>query len=136
MIPDQQPSLVVRTLQGAALGAGAGVILVALGLVRALFALLTGRHISAPAAADVRTIAFYIGGFALGGAVFGALRPLLRGKKGIYIGCMLVGIIVMLSIAVGDKGSLGALDSFDWIALPILGAILGSAGAYGFTRYD
>jgi hypothetical protein len=49
---------------------------------------------------------------------------------------MLVGVIVMLAIALGDQGSLGALDAVDWVALPAMGMLLGGAAAYGYTRSD
>lgn len=130
----QQFSLGGRIARGAAWGAGAGALLIGIGLIRAFFVVLGGRRIEALAGKDLRVLAFYVGGFAIGGATFGALRPLLRGTVGIYVGCMLVGVIVMLAIALGDQGKLGALDAVDWVALPAMGMLFGGAVAYGYTR--
>ena len=136
MAQHEQSPLGRRIARGATLGAAAGTLLVCVGLIRVVIALLAGGRIGAPGARDLRLLAFYVGGFAVGGAVFGALRPLLRGTAGVYDGCMLVGVIVMLAIALGDKGSLRALDTFDWVVLPALGVLFGGAAAWGYTRSD
>jgi hypothetical protein len=66
--------------------------------------------------------------------LIGALRPLLRGKGGVYVACMLAGIVVMLALAIGYEGRLSALEGVDWVAMPLLGMVFGCAAAYGFTR--
>jgi peptidoglycan/LPS O-acetylase OafA/YrhL len=127
-------SLSRRVVLGAALGITVGALFVGVGLVRAVMFLLGGGRLDALDGDDLRTIAYYVGGFGVGGALFGALKPVLRGKIGIYAGCMLVGVIVMLAIGLSDKGNLGAFDAFDWLALPGLGMLFGAAAAYGWTR--
>ena len=134
MSRSRPPSLARRTALGAALGSGAGVLLVSVGLVRAAALLLGGGRLEPVEARDLRGLAFYVGGFGTGGALFGALRPVLRGRAGVYTGCMLVGVVVMLAIALGDKGSLAALDAVDWVVLPGMGVLFGCAAAYGWTR--
>jgi hypothetical protein len=134
MVRRQNASLPRRIALGAAFGTTAGALFVAVGLLRAAASLLGGGRIEGPSAHDLGGIAFYIGGFGTGGALFGALRPLLPGKGGVYAGCMLVGVIVMLAIAVGDKGSLAALDAVDWVVMPAVGMLFGAGAAFGWTR--
>ena len=123
-----------RVALGAALGVAAGTLLVGVGLLRAALFLLGGGRIAAPEAAELRMLAFYVGGFGAGGALIGALRPLLRGTAGAYVGCMLAGVVVMLAIVLGDKGSLEAADPFELMLFSALGATFGAAAAHGFTR--
>ena len=134
MAQHQHASLSRRVVVGAALGVAAGASFVAVGLVRVAVFLLGGGRLGALNADEWQGIAYYVGGFGVGGALFGALRPLLPGKRSVYAGCMLVGVIVMLAIALSDKGSLSALDRGDWVVLPALGMLFGAAGAYGWTR--
>jgi hypothetical protein len=134
MAPRHSSSIARRVGLGALLGLGAGILLVGVGIARIAVFLLGGGRLAAIDAGDVRALTFYVGGFGAGGALIGALRPLLHGKGGVYVGCMLAGIVVMLAIAVGDKGSLSALDGVDWVAMPLMGMVFGSAAAYGFTR--
>jgi hypothetical protein len=134
MTPRHSSSFARRVGLGALLGIGAGILLVGVGVARIAVFLLSGGRLAELEADDVRILVFYVGGFGAGGALIGALRPLLRGKGGVYVGCMLAGIVVMLAIAIGDKGRLSALDGVDWVAMPLMGMVFGSAAAYGFTR--
>src|SRR5690242_11373332 len=80
-----------------------GVILIAVGLIRAAFALLAGHSVSTEGARDLIGAALYVGGFAAAGGVLGALWPLRRSFLGRfllgYLGAGLVsavcGVIVM-----------------------------------------
>lgn len=134
MVLLEQRSLPSRVIRGAAAGAAVGLCFIAVGLVRAAVFLLGGGHIPGFTGRDWRMLVFYVGGFTLGGAVLGVVRPLLRGNVGVYIGCMLVGVVVMFTIAISDKGSLWALDPPDWIAFAAMGILFGAAGAFGWTR--
>jgi hypothetical protein len=131
---EQQAPLAIRVLAGAGIGALAGLLLIGVGLLRALVHLLGGGRLQALSMSDLRTFVFYVGGFALGGAVFGALRPALRGTRGIYVGCMIAGAIVMLALAVSDVKPGEALGLMYWLVLIIAGAIFGAAVAFGWTR--
>lgn len=134
MVRYQHASFPRRVIVGAALGFAAGALLVGVGAIRVAAFILGGGRLEASDAGDLRWIAYYVGSFGLGGALFGALRPLLRGNGGVYAGCMLVGVIVVLAIALSDQGSLGALDATDWVVLPGMGMLFGAAAAFGWTR--
>jgi hypothetical protein len=136
MTPRHSSSFARRVGLGALLGIGAGFLLVGVGVARAAVFLLGGGRLAELEADDVRKLVFYVGGFGAGGALIGALRPMIRGKSGVYVACMLAGMVVMLAIAIGDKGRLSALAGVDWVALPMMGIFFCSAAAYGFTRKD
>jgi hypothetical protein len=100
-------------------------------LVACLMAALTGGEIlerqglSLPA-----TIAFYVGGGCLGGAVVGLLRPLTAWK----LGASLVGIVTMVPISL-ILGSLlyGPLDQWDLnsrMGMAMFSVLLGGLGGH------
>ena len=122
------------TLKGALYGFVVSLVFLGIGLIRAVIAIASGKHMNPLTAQDARLLLFYVGGFTAAGALVGTLAPLLRTKFSIYLGASLAGIVVMFAIAVGDKGSLSALDGFDYVAMPLLGVLFGCAGAYGWTR--
>jgi hypothetical protein len=76
-------------------------------------------------------LVFYVGGFVTAGALFGLFQPMLRGRVGTTIGCILGGVIVVFAIAIGDgKG----IHGIDWIAYPAMGIVFGGAAAYGLLE--
>src|SRR5690242_2438544 len=101
-------------LRNAAGGAGWGGVLalvcLGVGALRILAALVFGAHVALPTVADLRLLAFYVGGFSVAGALLGVARPLLRTRRTSYVGCACAGALAMIVIGVGDKGSLRALD--------------------------
>lgn len=138
MVSGEQPSLPRRVAQGAAVGSALGLALVAVGFVRFAFFLLTGGRTRPNTETEthtmIRVLSFYVGGFAVGGALFGAMRPLLRGRTGVYIGCMIAGVIVTFAVLIADRETFGTLPWPFWILFAALGMIFGSAFAYGWTR--
>lgn len=129
-----QPSLSHRVIASAGYGIALGVLLVVVGIVRAVVFLLTGGSLESLDGDELRGLAFYVGSFGVGGAIFGALRFHRWGKVGTYAGCMLVGTIVMFAIGAADEGGIGALDRLDWIALTTMGLFFGAAAAFGWNR--
>src|SRR6185437_8472342 len=115
-------------------GAALATLCVAVGALRTIALLLSGRHLTPLEADDARFLAFYVGSFIAAGALFGLLRPILKGRVGITVGCMLAGIVVALGIGVSDAGGVRAIDGSTWVFLPLFGMFLGGALAYGFLR--
>lgn len=129
----RRSNLPSNILRGALFGTLLGGALLGVGLVRFAFFLLSGGRGAAVTPDDVRMAAVYVGSFALGGALVGALRDRLRGAVGTYAAGSIIGIIVMCGIAIGDQG-LAKMDLGDWIAMPLFGILFGCAGAYGWRR--
>jgi hypothetical protein len=129
------PSVVFRNaLKGTLAGAFAGVVLICIGLVRALVVLLSGGRFKPLTSTDLRLLVFYVGGFALVGGLLGAARIHDRGRAIIVLGYVVGGVILMLAIVAGDDGSLSGMHGSDWLWLPALGALFGAAAAYGHLR--
>ena len=121
-------------LEGAGVGFVFAVCLIGIGLLRALLALVSGRHLAALTGQDARLLAFYVGGFVVAGGLIGAAGPFLPGRVGTYARFVFGGMVVVLAIVIGDQGSLAATDSMDWIFIPVLGTVFGLAAAYGWTK--
>lgn len=135
--PVPRPRSVARdTISGALLGAAFGLLLLGVGLIRAIAALLLGRHFSPLTAEDVRVMVYYIGSLAIAGGGLGTAKPLLRTRIGTYVGLGLagafVGVAVMMAFGRGDPDPmpLGAII----VVGGGLGAIMGSALAHGWLR--
>ena len=107
----------------------------AIGAIRILFAVLGGERIAAPSRDDIQMIVFYVGGFAVAGAIIGLLRPLIRSRLGAYLAAMLGGIIVMGAIVRSDAPSFAAIDAMDWAFVIGSGMFFGAAAAWGFLRH-
>ena len=122
-----------NTAWGALGGAVIAGFALVVGLGRIVLALLSGRPTEAVSGADVRLLAFYVGGFVLAGALVGMLRTFVTSTVGMFGAMALGGVVVMCTIAVADEG-LAAMTRGDWIMMTVLGIIFGCAGAYGFTR--
>ena len=120
--------------RGAAIGLAVGVLLIAIGVLRAAVFLLTGGHLPTLSWEDARLAAFYVGGFGLAGAVVGAVVPRLRTAVGLYVAFSVAGMIVVTAIMASEKGGLRARDRVDWILLMPIGAIFGCAFAYGWSK--
>jgi hypothetical protein len=119
---------------GAILGGLVGILLIGVGLLRAVVVLVGGGSLKPPSADDLRVLAFYAGGFAAAGGALGAAKPLLHTRFAIAVGCMVAGVIVVLAIAAGEKGGLASLDRGDWVVLPLLGVVFGAAAAISCLR--
>jgi hypothetical protein len=125
-------------LRGAVEGAGIGFLsafaCIGIGLVRAAFVLLSGRHLAPLTAQDARLFAFYVGGFVIAGVLIGAAGPFLPGRVGTYARFAFGGMVVTLAIVMGDQGSIAATDTADWIFVLFFGPLFGFAAAYGYLR--
>jgi hypothetical protein len=130
----QRPRALRNLAVGAGLGVATALLFIGVGIIRAVVAVISGARVAPPTSHDARILLFYVGGFAVAGAFLGVLLPYLHAKSLKYLGFAAGGVVVMLAIAAGDQGGLGALDRVDWIALPILGAILGLAAGFGYLR--
>ena len=84
-------SIARDTLNGLILGGAFGLLLVGVGLFRAILALLVGRHFAPPSPEDARILGYYVGSLALAGSGLGAAKPLLRTPIGTYVGFGLAG---------------------------------------------
>jgi hypothetical protein len=126
-----RPDLARNVLLGAALGAGLGGIFLVIGLARFALFLVRGGSAQPITWADVRPMAYYVGGFALAGAFVGLVRPFLRHRAAAYAAMAVGGAIVMNVIAISDKGITG-MEGVDWLAMTLIGAVFGLAGARGF----
>lgn len=117
---------------GAVVGAALGIAFLALGLAAfGLTVAFSDRSADPIRAHDLVQMAAYVSGFALAGAVVGAVRPLERGRAAVYGAMAMGGAIVMNIIAISDEGFAG-MDRLDWFAMSAIGALFGLAGARGF----
>ncbi len=116
------------------MGLVVGLLLIGVGVLRAGLFLLTGGHLAALSADDVRLVVYYLGGFGLAGAVVGPLIPRMRTRVGTYVVFSFAGMIVMAAIMASDNGGLRRQALVDWLWMMPLGAAFGCAFAYGFSR--
>jgi hypothetical protein len=128
------PNAATRIGKGAFYGSVVGLALLAIGLVRALVAVVFGHTLESLTAADLRPGLFYLGGFAVAGATLGLAVPLFRYTLGVYLGGCFAGMIVMLAIALGDDPAAISTGRLDWFPIIGLGAFFGCALAFGATR--
>lgn len=119
---------------GAAVGLAFSILALGVGVVRALFVLASGAHVTGPSSGDIRLLAFYVGGFMAAGVLIGAFWPALRGTASKTLVFMLGGVVMMFFIVVGDEGSVAAIDTADRIFIIVLGIVFGAAAAYGYLR--
>lgn len=126
-------SLAGNAARGALYGALFGVVLIGVGLVRALFAMLSGGRVSF-ARGDLAMLGLYVGSLTFAGAALGAIRIHQRGKPAIALGYMAAGAVVVLALAGGENGGFRGMDGFDWIVYSALGALFGGVLAYGYLK--
>jgi hypothetical protein len=117
--------LPLRAARGCLLGALMGGVLLAVGLARFLAA---GRPLAegpGRSPADARLALYYVGGFALAGALADVAQPLMPGKAGTYVRYGVAGVVAVLMISVGLRGSFSELTGQDWVVSVLLGALFG-----------
>lgn len=111
-------------------------LLLGVGLVRALGAILLGRHIAPPSPDDMRLAEYYVGSFALAGAGLGTAKPLLRTPMGTYVGFALagatIGSAIIMAFSRSDPHPPPLVGSIAVGAA--IGAVLGCAFARGWLR--
>ena len=128
------PRLAQSILRGMSLGLIVGILLIGVGIVRGAIFMLSGGHLAQVSAADLRAAIYYLAGFSLAGAIAGAVLPSVRTRMASYLTFATGGIVVMLAIAASDKGGLTGQRAIDWLFLIPLGALLGVAFGYGWSR--
>jgi hypothetical protein len=122
-------------IRGASLGLLMGALCIGVGIVRWIVFLLSGEKLTAVSFGDLRVAAFYVGGFALAGAVVGGLLPRFRGSLATYVSFALGGMVVAATIVAG--GGIDGLTSngaLDWIGPMAIGAVLGIAAVHGWLK--
>jgi hypothetical protein len=126
--------LPLRAVRGCLLGALLGGALLAIGLMR--FCAAGGSVAEGPtrSAADTRLALYYVGGSALAGALAEVVQPLVPGRAGAYVRYGLAGVVVVLMVSVGERGSFAALEVRDWVISLLLGAFFGGVFARGSGR--
>lgn len=124
-------------LRGTALGAGLGLLGLAVGAVRAGTALAVsgsaGGDASAPggaAAAFARLAATYVGGLALAGALAGGLASRGASRRRRYAALMAGGTVAVLVVS---AGLYGAVRPRDFMVAGLLGPLFGAALARGYS---
>ena len=117
-----------RILGGAAVGAALAVFALLVGLIRMVFAVLTGARVGFE---DLGLVVVYVAAFVAGGAVSGILWPVRRWIGGYYG----LGIVAMLfvvgAISVHLAGPPAACDTGDWTIWAALSVIFGLAVGHG-----
>jgi len=117
-------------LKGVAAGAVVALLALAVGVVRLVIALASGRGMALPTGRDLRDIGFYVAGFMLAGAFLGVVWPHVRGKFAYYAAGSVAGMILMLMITVAGETSLSSVSRWSWWGAVLLGTFFGCA----FTR--
>jgi hypothetical protein len=118
-------------LSGAFFGVLLAGVLLSVGLLRAVGAVLLGRHIAPLGPGDLRIVEYYVGSFALAGAALGAAKPLLRSRTRTYVGFALAGAVIGIAITV-------TLAQGDTAPPPlvglVIGVVVGAASGCAFAR--
>ena len=124
----------LRVRNGAMAGVAVAALALAVGLARAIFALLAGGRVSF--AGVLPDVLWYAAGFVLGGALVGLLwppedAPIRRTLVFILGMSVLVGVIVIL-----ESGSPTTWGRFEWLLWAGLSALFGLALSFGYGRFD
>jgi hypothetical protein len=127
-------SVTSDTLWGAFGGSAVAALCLGVGLLRALFALLSGHHINPLSAADVRLVAYYVGAFVVVGAGLGAAKPLLRTRAGAYLTLALAGAVLTTILGIAFVDQIPAAPRIFLLLVAVFGAILGCGFARGWLR--
>ena len=123
-------SVLWRLLRGAFGGACLAGFALGVGLLRAVYARLSGIEVSFDLE-HVRVLAAYIAGFVVAGTLVSVLLPALRRKRSKRAVFALAGMIVAGAVVIGMKG-LAVWTAPDWVAVLGLGPFFGLAVASGF----
>ena len=120
---------------GALVGAAVAAVCLLVGLLRALIATILRRYRPTPlTAAEVKVLAYYVGGFVVAGMLISAIWPLLTTRFARYLGFSLAGIVVMVAILASESGGLLRHRLSDWIIAVLLGIFFGCAFGWGRGR--
>ena len=131
--PTRTSSIKSRVVAGAFSGMAIAAVGLVIGAARLGLAIFAGRRFHF-GLSDTLTLLSYPIGFALGGAVVGALYPMRRR----WIGAILLGVIgaavFFASVFVASKGSPTHWTSKIWLVLGLSSLILGSIAAPQFKK--
>ena len=97
-----------------------------------LLAWLLQRDVEPPGQSDVIMLSSYVGAFAVGGAITGAVHAIWQSRIAITIALMAGGALVMNTIAFVDPD--GRYDRNTALWMTGMGCAFGLAGAYGWFR--
>lgn len=115
-----------RARTGALYGAFGAALALAVGAVRIVFALASGRRISFD---ELRGLGFYAAGFVLAGAVVGLLWPwtrTVRGRYAVGVAGAAIGFFIMMQGFFGTTPSWDGAHWFTWVSGSLLfGAMIG-----------
>jgi len=131
--PFRDLPLVDRILLGALAGGCLGVAFLGIGLARFLVFLLLGGSAAGPTWSDLPLMAGYVAALGIGGAIVGAVRPLLSTRRRGYATAALVGACVMLILGLMFLETTAA-PPVEWAVLAVVGMVFGLAFAWGFDR--
>ncbi len=123
-----------RALRGALFGGAIGAAFLSVGALRAAVFLLGGGRFKELSTDDLKLAVFYVGGFAVGGALVGAMWPYRRSKAVGYLSFALAGMIVMTAIMGSGNAELAATDAVEWTIGLSLGAVFGCAFGHGLLK--
>lgn len=123
-----------RLLRGALFGACLAGFALAVGLLRAVYARLSGIDVSFDLE-HVRVLVVYIAGFVVAGALVSVLLPALRRRRSKQAVFAFAGMIVASAVVIGLEG-LAAWTPPHWVIVLGLGPVFGLAVASGFLGRD
>ena len=131
-IPDLP--LAVRVGWGLAAGAGAGVLLLLVGVARGALVLVLGVHIATPGSRDLDLALGYVAAFAAAGGVTAALWPLRKTLIGAYVvGYMGAGIVCA---AIGFMFGRGDSVTSNAVGVALMTLVFGSAAGSGIRSSE
>ena len=125
-------SLLKRMGFGALGGAVLGVLFLGLGLIRALFALVTGHHVSFDGLWP--ELAWYVGGFALAGVLGGLLWSLRGTRVGRFTIAIVGAAAVVGALFVPDEGAPWRWHTDTVVMWLTFTVVFGLAGGFGLER--
>lgn len=103
------------------------------GLLRLAVVLVGGGSLSTDGM--LHGLAFYVGGFIIGGALAGALFPLAQRIGGVYGLSIVMMTTVSIAIIWSDQGPVWRWGIFEGLACVAMGSVFGAALARGFSRW-
>jgi hypothetical protein len=129
MLSPVSPHL-LRVRNGAAAGFAIALFAIAVGLVRALWAIVAGTSLDF--AGFLPAIAWYVGGFVIAGGFAGLVWPRQDSparRRLVFIASMAIVVGVIVCLAAGSPGSWPLSDWLIWLGLSVA---FGLAASHGY----
>jgi hypothetical protein len=123
------PRWLARACSGALSGGAVGLAFLGIGLVRALFAMLAGEHVTFHELFP--GVLLYVAAFALGGAAAGIMARATRTAAGLLLTAIVAAMLVVFVICWMVMGPPLTWSAGDWLFFEGYSILMGLAGGIG-----